>query len=199
MSADREAGDGADRPVAGDEHGAHAANSAQGAVTVAADDAASDLFAFGQELDQFARHAIRPPVKRGAGRPPGSPNRATSKVREFLLARGYRDPMEHLAAFMTTDLRDLVALGLDPDKAAALQIKAAADLMPYFHQAMPKQVEAKIEQVRHLVVIADGPLEKDQRNQRVVDVTPNASHEVTPVDDGQPIDIAGLFGEREHD
>lgn len=184
-----------DAPQSGDEQGARAAISS---AAPAAEPAEADLF--GAELDaSLAGQAIRPSLRRGPGRPPGTPNRATTKMRDLLLARGYRDPMEMLAALASMPLGELVKLDIKPTEAIGLQIRAASELMPYWHQAMPKQVQVQSEQVRHLVVINDSPDDKTQPNQRVVDVTPDASHGDTSHGMGQEADILTVFGGDEHD
>lgn len=184
----------ADSPVSGDEQGARAAISP---AAPAAEPAEADLF--GLELDQFADQAIKPPQRRGPGRPAGSPNRATTKVKELLLARGYRDPIEMLAAVVSMDLGDLKALGIKGPEALSLQIRAAAELIPYFHQALPKQVEVRGDPERPLFVIRRASPANDEADQRVIDVTPNASHGATSHERSQVTDNAALFAGGEHD
>lgn len=131
-------------------------------------DGQADLLGFDDEIGQFADAAVRPPaVKRGAGRPAGSVNRTTLQLQRWLLAKGYRDPAEFLAAVVTMDARDLAAAlaGVEAkhvtfkQASAVLKIQrsAAADLMPYFHQRKPQQVEHVGEGARPLIIIADGP------------------------------------------
>jgi hypothetical protein len=121
------------------------------------------------ELQLFAGHRDAPPVKRGPGRPPGSPNRTTLQLQGWLRARGYRDPAEKLAAIITMDVRELAgALRSDGDarsvtfdqahEVAKLQIRAAEALMPYFHQKMPVAVEHRGDGQRPVIIINDhGP------------------------------------------
>lgn len=109
------------------------------------------------ELALFDDQALKPP-KRRAGRPPGSVNRSTMQLKKLLAARGYRDPAEFLAAILSMDLKDLTALlGGDPAEAIKAQVKAAAELMPYFHQKAPVAVHHTGEASRPLIVVMDGP------------------------------------------
>ncbi len=115
---------------------------------------AADLFA--AELADFDGQAIAPPVKRGAGRPAGSPNRTTLQLQKMLMARGYRDPAEFLAAVMSMDTCELAArLGCEPAEAIKHQLRAAGELLPYFHQRMPLAVEHTGEGARPVIVISD--------------------------------------------
>ena len=118
------------------------------------------------ELSLFEGSAVRP-VRRGPGRPPGSPNRSTLQLKRLLLARGYRDPAEALAAIVTMGTRDLAG-ELRPDKRAdgvtfdqahevlKLQVRAAEALMPFFHQKMPIAVEHRGDALRPVIVINEG-------------------------------------------
>ena len=142
---------------------------------------AGDLFrSLDDEVDQFGQTAIRPPVKRGAGRPAGSPNRTTLQLQRYLQARGYRDPAEFLAAIVSTDPRRLAVqlLGHDADSPAAravslkledvlevvkLQKGAAAELMPYFHSRMPLAVHHTGDAPRPLVIINEGGPMRDRK------------------------------------
>jgi len=190
---------GAGPAVSGAEHGAHTAAPGVAAGGQLADPAAADLLAFGEELGELAGQAIAPPVRRGPGRPAGSPNRATSKVREYLMARGYRDPMEHLAAVVAMDLRELAALVGDVGQALQLQIKAADALMPYWHQQQPKAVEVKVEGARPLMMIGGLVTQKTEADQGLKDVTPRASQIEGTASDAQTVDNADIFGVRDDD
>lgn len=206
MTRDPDASPGAELGQSGDDFCARAADLPEGAAgqPVAT---ADDLF--GLELEGFGGQAIRPPIARGRGRPPGSPNRSTTKLREMLLARGYRDPMEWQAALITADPRELAA-ALAGGKVehvtfaqalevAKLQRAAASDLNPYFNQAMPKQVEVKTEALRPLFVINRATSAIDETNQRVVDVTPRASHDGASHERVQDDDLSRVFGDDAHD
>jgi hypothetical protein len=135
-----------------------------------AGDAAGDLLGFEAELDIFAGQTIAPPAKRGPGRPPGSVNRTTLQLQRLLMARGGRDPAEFLSSLMSMDARDLARQLSEPKKigkaivevtsvAAALdlQVKAAKELLPYFHQKMPLAIQHSGEGLRPVIVIHDGP------------------------------------------
>lgn len=124
-----------------------------------------DLLAFERELDALDGATIGAPRRRG--RPAGSPNRSTLDLKRLLLARGYRDPAEFLASVMSMDVIELAkalrggADGLQPSfdqaqAALALQVRAASELMPYFHQKMPIAVQHSGETARPLIVIAGG-------------------------------------------
>ncbi len=144
----------------------------------------ADLFS--AELEPFEAGAIRPP-KRGVGRPPGSPNRTTLQLQKLLLARGYRDPAEFLAAIVTGDPRQLAAdLGGKPLKevsfaeaieVAKLQRQAAEGLMPYFHQKMPTAVEVKGDAPRQLIVMGDVVNMKAVSDQVLRATGPEVSHD----------------------
>lgn len=198
MAGERD-GSGAGLAVSGADHGAHTAAPAVTAGGQLADQAAADLLAFGEELGALAGQAIAPPVRRGPGRPAGSPNRATSRVREYLMAKGYRDPMEHLAAVVAMDLKQLVELGLEVKDALALQVKAADALMPYWHQQQPKAVEHKIEGARPLFMLGGMVPQKIEADQRLKDVTPRASQIEGTADEAQPVGNADIFGVRDDD
>lgn len=133
------------------------------------DSEAGDLFGFEAELDVFAGQTIAPP-KRGPGRPAGSVNRTTLQLQRLLMARGGRDPAEFLSSLMSMDARDLARELSEPKKlgdaivevtsvAAALdlQIKAAKELLPYFHQKMPLAIQHSGDGLRPVIVIHDGP------------------------------------------
>lgn len=122
--------------------------------TPAANDGAGDLDLFGAELDLFEQATIAPP--KGKGRPPGSPNRSTVQLQKLLLAKGYRDPAEFMAALQSMDTKELAEkLSCGKLEAAQLQLRAAERLMPYFHQAMPQAVELKTDTPRKLIVMGD--------------------------------------------
>lgn len=166
------------------------------------DAAAGDLLAFGQELEPFAADMISPP-KRGPGRPIGSKSRTTLQLSRFLQAKGYRDPAEFLAAIVSMNTTELAAeLALEEGgrlEALKLQITAAKELMPYFHQRMPLAVERVGENHRPLFIINDGPAGLGARladavermsaheivdYQQVSDAEPVASHDGEASDAG---------------
>lgn len=161
-----------------------------------------DLFAeqaaLDDELAVFDQQAVRPP--RRAGRPPGSPNRATLKLKQLLLARGYRDPAEMLAATMSMDVRELAA-ALRPEgpaktsvtfdqahEALKLQVRAAEALLPYFHQKMPIAVEHSGERHRPVIIINDasGAAARAERGQVLDGVM--SVHES---EEDQPLSLSG--------
>ncbi len=144
-------------------------------------------------LDLFRDQVVAPP-KRQAGRPPGSPNRATTKIKELLLAKGYRDPIEMLAAVVSADTNDL-ARGLAGEVEAVdvlkLQVRAAEALMPYFHQALPKQVELKGEAPRTLIVFGSEAAEKAVTIQGFSRGEATGSQAQGSHDKGQAVDKTG--------
>lgn len=150
----------------------------------------ADLFLdVGREIDLAAQRggAFAPPAgaKRGVGRPRGSGDRKTLKMWEVLRARGYRDPMEQLAALASSDPNDLGdalcegVAGLKPEhrvgarvKAAAIIAKAAADLMPYAYRRLPQEVEVtETRETRTLFVIADATQQNQTLSATALDVS----------------------------
>jgi hypothetical protein len=126
-----------------------------------------DVEAFGEELSLFDGVTVKP--RRGAGRPPGSPNRSTVQLKRLLHARGYRDPVEFLSSLYTMGTRELAA-ALRPDQAdkvpgkptfdqqheiLKLQIRAAEAALPYLHQKMPIAVEHSGDGQRPIIILND--------------------------------------------
>jgi hypothetical protein len=150
------------------------------ATTGAAREADDGLDLFVSEVDLFEAHAVKPP-KRGPGRPSGSLNRTTLQMQRLLLARGYRDPAEFLAALVTMDTKALAAAigGEDVERVLDVQRKAAADLMPYFHQRQPNAPAERQEEHRTMIVMGDLVQQKVQAFQRDSNPKPEASHEAT--------------------
>jgi hypothetical protein len=184
----------AGKPEIGAERGAH--TGAPGG----ARDPDGGLFAeLDGEAEAFARHAV--PTPRRAGRPPGSPNRSTLMLQRWLMARGYRDPAEFLAALVSADTRELAAelAGRPLDKApgfeAALEVlkiqrAAAAELLPYFHQRLPAQVYVKADGPRQLIVIGDLVAQKTVSNQHLGDISRDPSHDAVTIDAQQVVDLS---------
>jgi len=167
---------------------------------ISAAEAEADLFrAFEDEVQAVATTTISAPARRGPGRPAGSVNRTTKQLQRFLLQRGYRDPAEMLAALAsmdTAELGDALCAGLGDDggpapagmrlqarlKALDVQRGAAAELMAYFHQRMPAQIDvATKSETRALFIIADG---RDEQNQTLSLHVSDASDSVSS-DGGQ--------------
>lgn len=162
---------GTERGVSGDAHAG-----------LSAAEAEADLFKAFEEEVAAVESTIAPPAKRGPGRPVGSVNRTTKQLQRFLLARGYRDPAEMLAALAsmdTAELGDALCAGLGDDggpapagmrlqarlKALDAQRAAAVELMAYFHQRMPAQVDVKAESApRTMIVVANW---QDEQNQQL--------------------------------
>lgn len=122
----------------------------------------ADLFAaLDEEIGAPAGAAA---IRRGPGRPKGSPDRTTVQFMRWARSRGYRDPAEWMLALISRDPRevakDLLArevTGEDVDvvmTVLAEQGKAAAKLMPYAHKQLPHEVEHSGDPVRHMILIA---------------------------------------------
>ncbi len=123
---------------------------------------------FGVLDDEIGGHdaSTIAPVKRGRGRPPGSISRTTKQLQGYLQSRGYRDPAEFLASVVSMDTIDLAkaltvksgddVIACEPIDALKVQVAAARELMPYFHQRLPQQVEHVGEGARPLIIITDG-------------------------------------------
>lgn len=81
--------------------------------------------------------------RRGRGRPPGSLNRRNAKFRDQILAL-YPHPAEALARAYSTPVDQLAAqLGCSKAEAAAIGIRAAAELLPYIEGKAPIAVELR--------------------------------------------------------
>ena len=93
---------------------------------------------------------------KGRGRPKGAANKRTAVMREYLLARGYRHPMENLADLANADPVELQAELSEPrankdgvlveqsctlHDAMQLIVKANVELLPYFESKRPVEVE----------------------------------------------------------
>ena len=144
----------------GDPEGRAVAHTSGAAGDPAQADLLAEAEAFAGELSLFEGSDL-PPPKRGPGRPPGSPNRATLALKRLLLAKGYRDPAEFLAAIVSSDVKELArAAGIEGLKGrielVKLRVRAAEALMPYFHQRMPLAVEHSGDGRRPVIIINDG-------------------------------------------
>lgn len=103
-----------------------------------------DLLPIGGLARAAEHHAAQ---RRGRGRPKGSANRRNTSLFDYLEALGHRDPAVTLSMWQTADTKALAkALGVgDGVKAllsvAGLQVKAAAELLPYKYAKKPQQLE----------------------------------------------------------
>lgn len=89
---------------------------------------------------------------RGRGRPPGSRNKRTDEMVDYLLAR-YQSPLVVLAEIYSRSLDVLVAeLGCEKIEAFRLQVEAARNLAPYVHQKQPVAVEIDPSGVVRLII-----------------------------------------------
>ena len=152
--------------------------------------AQADLLGFEQELSLFEGDTIRPP-RRGPGRPPGSVNRTTLQLQRLLMAKGYRDPAERLAALQSMDVRELALALFQPDdgklsvamvaEAARIQNRASEALLPYFHQKKPIAISHQGDGARPLIIIRDG--EGPGARASVVEGETMSIHDVEPQQD----------------
>lgn len=87
--------------------------------------------------DRFARReALRRP-----GRPIGSPNKRSIRMRDWAQAKGYLDPLLFFAEGISRSPQDLaLELGCSVYEAAKLQGDWADRLAPYWHSKMPVAV-----------------------------------------------------------
>lgn len=99
--------------------------------------------------------------RRARGRPRGATNKRNQSLIEYLQALGHRDPAVTLSMFQTADTKDLAkALGIDTAKGraavAALQVRAAGELLPYFYAKKPVQLDlGDVGSKRPLMVIGE--------------------------------------------
>ena len=119
------------------------------------EDQAALFAALDDAADLYAASPIAPP-KRGPGRPRGSLNTSTKQLKQWLAARGYRDPLEFLAALASGDAGEIARqMDVDPMEVLKLQVKAASELAAYVHQRAPISVDAPAAS-RPLIVIQAG-------------------------------------------
>lgn len=80
--------------------------------------------------------------RRERGRPKGSSNLRNTKVFDYLEALGHRDPAVTLSMVQSANTTALAAvLRCDPIDVLKLQVKAAADLMPFKYAKRPLAVD----------------------------------------------------------
>lgn len=91
---------------------------------------------------------------RRRGRPRGSRNRRSEDLARFILSR-YAHPLEVLAQTYSRPVEDLAAqLGCEPAAAMALQVRCAAEALPYFESKKPVAVQVDTRMIQ--LVIAQG-------------------------------------------
>ncbi|MFC0809109.1 hypothetical protein ACFHWW_27325 [Ensifer sp. P24N7] len=147
---------------------------------------------------------IRDAAKRGRGRPPGSQNKRSADLSNYLLSMGYRDPALNLADLANASpvglALELSALpprpDLDPhtylaaavsqgllsrDQVIGLMAKATqmiddanAELMPYFHPKKPQAIQVD-KNVRGFMVFGEMP--EAERPRETLDLRPVGSGE----------------------
>lgn len=117
------------------------------------------------QLGMFgAEGEVLPPSTRGPGRPPGAQNKLKSRLRDYLSAKGYRDPAEHLALLAGLDRRDKHPLHVAAEIAAALgedtmavvrEMRQATEaLLPYWHAKLTPDVQVNAPSVS--ILMQDG-------------------------------------------
>ena len=85
--------------------------------------------------------------RRGRGRPKGSANKRNTSLFDYLEALGHRDPAVTLSMWQTADTKELAkALGVGGSSkallaVAALQVRAAGELLPYKYAKKPQQLD----------------------------------------------------------
>ncbi|TCQ82604.1 hypothetical protein EDF68_101995 [Ochrobactrum sp. BH3] len=80
--------------------------------------------------------------RRERGRPKGSANKRNTQVFDYLEALGHRDPAVTLSMIQSANTTTLAALlRCDPIDVLKVQVKAAADLMPFKYAKKPLAVE----------------------------------------------------------
>ena len=130
-------------------------------------EAAEQLQRDGAQLGMFGSEGeVLPPASRGPGRPPGAQNKLKSRLKDYLAAKGYRDPAEHLALLAGLDRRDkhplhvaaeiAAALGEDVMAVAREMRQATEALMPYWHAKLTPDVQVTAPSVNILMQGADG-------------------------------------------
>lgn len=147
---------------------------------------------------------IRDAAKRGRGRPPGSQNKRSTDLANYLLSMGYRDPALNLADLANADpaalALELGAIEVNPAMTAAEQLRdlvknakltqqqvvfliekayamiddANAELMPYFHAKRPQAIQVD-KNVRGFMVFGEMP--EAERRSETLDLRPVGSSE----------------------
>lgn len=110
-------------------------------------------------------------AKRGAGRPAGAGNKLKSKIKDYLAAKGYRDPAEQLAMLAGLDQRELHPMAYAAQVAQLLAVpvtdviremrQASAELMPYWHAKLTPDVSVTAPSVNILMQGAGGVITMD--------------------------------------
>lgn len=109
--------------------------------------------------------------RRGPGRPAGAQNKLKSKVRDYLAAKGYRDPAEQLAMLAGLDQRELHPMAYaaqvaqllgEPVMAVAREMRAAAEaLLPYWHAKLTPDVQVNMPVVPIMMAVPGGMVGPD--------------------------------------
>lgn len=128
-----------------------------------------DLFDSDDDGDdgEAGRAPAFPAPKRGPGRPKGSVNRKTEAARRYYQAKGFRDPLAFLGQLVDGDPLELtkwfrqqqMLISGSAEGAPSLadvvemQMKAAAELMPFLHGKMPIRIEGEDDRALPMLVI----------------------------------------------
>ncbi|MES2667446.1 MAG: hypothetical protein V4712_15210 [Pseudomonadota bacterium] len=109
---------------------------------------------------------IDPAKRAGPGRPVGAGNKLKSRLKDYLTAKGYRDPAEHLALLAGLDRRDkhplhvaaeiAAVLGEDVMAVAREMRQATEALLPYWHAKLTPDVSVTTPAVNILMQGAGG-------------------------------------------
>lgn len=150
-----------------------------------------------QQLDLLGTAAETSNAERRArGRPEGAANKRNAETFDYLEALGFKAPERLLMEVVSADVVQLARkLGADPVEVLKLQIKAAADLMPYKLARKPMAVEVNR---KSLHVFMSGTLTDEQKSQieqnqwvtldDVVRQPDNPSHDEAIVESDQGLD-----------
>lgn len=142
---------------------------------------------------------IRDAAKRGRGRPPGSQNKRSTDLANYLLSMGYRDPalnladlanadpvalalelagevvephitpQQHLVALVATGKLERASVVTLMDKAQGMIADANAELMPYFHAKKPQAIQVD-KTLRGFMVFGEMP--EQERRSDTLDLRP---------------------------
>jgi hypothetical protein len=107
-----------------------------------------------RKVEDGAEAVSRGSLARGVGRPPGSKNRRTQEMADYILSR-YTSPLIALAETYARPVQDLAKeLGCDKLEAFKLQLVAAKELAPYLHQKLPIAIDTGEKGLIHLTINA---------------------------------------------
>jgi hypothetical protein len=165
-----------------------------------------------QELDRLpAEPFARREQLRRPGRPIGSPNKRSLRMREFIALKGYTDPLLFFAEAISRNVGDLAKeLGCSPLEAFQEMRHCASELAPYLHSKMPVAVlhagvlpsielvdpaaaalmfaESGNEQIQSLIDVSDAPVSQPElhsaENEQADQGVDQAEHVIADHGDG---------------